>query len=267
VFVGGLHRSGTTPLTKVLGSHPEISRLSGTGVSEDEGQHLQNVYPRIRQHGGMGRFALSPAAHLTGESALATPHNAERLIAAWSPFWEDRPLLLEKSPANMIMGQFLQALFPGCHLIVVIRHPVAVSLAMQKWNPRLVARNGRRRVSMYGLVRHWLVAHRLLRADAPAIEHLHVVRYEDLVADPETSLGEIQRFLKLDEPFDARSLTRGRNEGYQKTWDAMRSRMIGRHVVKRIESEFRSEVAEYGYAIDRLSEVSSDFDVGRFVGP
>ena len=57
VFVGGLHRSGTTPLARVLGAHPEISGLSGTGVSEDEGQHLQDVYPRIRAHGGMGRFA------------------------------------------------------------------------------------------------------------------------------------------------------------------------------------------------------------------
>ena len=45
VFVGGLHRSGTTPFAKVLGEHPEVSGLVNTGVRKDEGQHLQPVYP------------------------------------------------------------------------------------------------------------------------------------------------------------------------------------------------------------------------------
>ena len=45
VFVGGLHRSGTSLLARSLEAHPSVSGFRDTGVPEDEGQHLQSVYP------------------------------------------------------------------------------------------------------------------------------------------------------------------------------------------------------------------------------
>lgn len=268
VFVGGLHRSGTTPLTRVLGTHPEISGLAGTGVSEDEGQHMQDVYPRIRAYGGMGRFANAPKAHLTAASPLATPENAARLYAAWEPYWDtDKRLLVEKSPGNLITTTFLQALFPGSAMIIVIRHPVAVALAMQKWNPLLLARNGRRRTTLPSLVRHWLRAHEVLRGDAPSVERLHVVRYEDLVADPVERLGEIARFLNLTSPLDASGLRGGLSSGYQQQWDAARSGSpLRRRARSIIDACYRAPVAEYGYDIDDLTRVSGPLEGSRLFG-
>ncbi|HET6876607.1 MAG TPA: sulfotransferase [Jatrophihabitans sp.] len=256
VFVGGLHRSGTTPLARLLAEHPEISGLSGTGVAEDEGQHLQDVYPRIRAHGGMGRFANAPAAHLTAESALVSDRNAARLVETWEPYWDLRKrLLLEKSPANMIMGGFLQALFPGSALIVVMRHPLAVALAMQKWNPLIVARNGRRRVSLAGLVAHWLHAHELLRRDAPGLTRLRVLRYEDLVAAPHAELSGIAELLGLSSPLAADAVRPGMGDRYQRQWDAMATgNPIQRHVRRTIETRFGDAIAEYGYDIRRIGE-------------
>jgi hypothetical protein len=265
VFVGGLHRSGTTPIARVLAQHPEISGLSGTGVSEDEGQHLQDVYPRIRVYGGMGRFANAAAAHLTSDSPLVSPGNAERLVAAWSPYWDlRRRLLLEKSPANLIMGDFLQALFPGSALLVVMRHPIAVALAMQKWNPRLIARNGRRRTSMSGLVQHWLRAHEVLREDAPKLARLHVLRYEDLVADPVSCLGAVADFLGLDGSLDPSTLSGNRSDQYKKQWDDMRTGgSVRRRLATMIAQRYGDVVAEYGYDIDRVGEVVAPLDVAR----
>src|SRR5690349_4227420 len=167
VFVGGLHRSGTTPLANVLGSHPEISGLLDTGVIENEGHHLQDVYPRIRTYGGMGRFAHSDRAHLTESSPLANVNSARRLFEAWAPYWDlDQRYLVEKSPSNMIMGRFLQALFPESSMIVIVRHPIVVALATTKWTPTIVSRNGRVRTSLPSLVSHWVKAHEVLRGDA-----------------------------------------------------------------------------------------------------
>ena len=112
VFVGGLHRSGTTLLARCLAAHPAIAGLSRTGVPEDEGQHLQDVLPTAQAMGGPGRFALRPEAHLTESSPLVSRDARERLLRAWEPYWDrTRPLLLEKSPPNLLRTRFLQALF------------------------------------------------------------------------------------------------------------------------------------------------------------
>ena len=56
VFVGGLHRSGTTVLAEMIASARSASGLENTGVMMDEGQFLQDVYPLGQKHqpGGLG---------------------------------------------------------------------------------------------------------------------------------------------------------------------------------------------------------------------
>lgn len=254
VFVGGLHRSGTTPLTRALAQHPGISGLHDTGVAEDEGQHLQEVYPRIRAYGGMGRFARAPEAHLTEASPLVSPASAQRLIDAWAPYWDlDRQLLLEKSPANMIMGRFLQALFPGSALIVVLRHPVVTALALQKWNPLLVARNGRRRTTLAGRVDHWAHAYELLRADLPALDRVEVIRYEDLVDRPADELARLQRLLDLEDPIPHDSLRSDRSDHYLVQWRAMATgSLVQRRIRRRIVDRYADAMLSWGYDPESL---------------
>jgi sulfotransferase family protein len=254
VFVGGLHRSGTTPLARALATHPQISGLTGTPAKEDEGQHLQDVYPKIRAYGGMGRFANAPAAHLTEASPLVSTASAARLLAAWSRYWDaEKPYLLEKSPSNIIMARFLQALFPDSHFIMVIRHPVVVALAMQKWNPPLVARNGRRRVSFPGLVAHWVRAHDILRKDADHLRSLHVVRYEDLVSDPERELGQVQQQLGLSAPIPVSGIRAGLSNVYAQQWTAMESgNPLQRWARRRVETRLAAGIARHGYDVHDL---------------
>src|SRR5262245_53351880 len=86
-FIGGMHRSGTTALCRLIASHPSVSSLSDTGVIEDEGQYLQTVYPTEATLGGPVRFGLHPDAHLTEQSSsVADAH--DNLLRAWSPFWD-----------------------------------------------------------------------------------------------------------------------------------------------------------------------------------
>jgi hypothetical protein len=255
VFVGGLHRSGTTPFANALAQHPDVSGLTDTGVSENEGQHLQDVYPKIRAYGGMGKFANAAQAHLTESSHLVTPASSQALLDAWEPFWDlSKSHLVEKSPSNLIMGRFLQALFPQSAMIIVMRHPVVVALATQKWTPRIVSRNGRWHTSLPGLVAHWVRAHEILWDDAPSLQRLHVMRYEDLVQHPDEELAAVQQLLGLDTPISGQSLTPGRSDRYAQQWEAMRTGSpLQRRRRKIIEDRLGPSIARFGYDVNDLS--------------
>lgn len=253
VFVGGLHRSGTSALARVLSEHPAISGLSGTGVKENEGQHLQSVYPPARAHGGPGRFAASSEAHLTESSPLISERNALELSRAWAPYWDmSRSLLVEKSPPNLIRGRFLQEMFPGSCLVVVVRHPVVVALSTAKWR-RFTSRRWWRYTTLHAMVRHWFQAYGRLREDASHLSRLHVVRYEELLADPLAELARLQQFLGLASPLSSEQFAAGHSERYQERWEQMLQSPVSKAVRRRIETDFADAADTFGYDVRDLT--------------
>ncbi len=253
MFVGGLHRSGTTPFAALLANHPDVSGLTGTNVHENEGQHLQTVYPAAMVYGGSGHFARDHRAHLTEASPLATPRSAAQLLEAWRPYWDlSRPVLVEKSPPNLIMGRFLQAMFPTAAFIMVVRHPVTVALSTKKWT-RLLSKRPWRFASLSALVEHWLIAHRLMLADLPFLQRALVVHYEDLVNHPGRELLRVRQFLELRTPLEA-GLSASHNVTYERRWAKLRSRpRPGAWQRRVIERRYGPQIAEFGYDVHDLT--------------
>lgn len=253
VFVGGLHRSGTTPLASALAQHSDISGLRDTRVREDEGQHLQSVYPRAKVYGGPGRFALAPEAHLTEGSSLATPDAADRLWDSWEPYWDTTAsYLVEKSPPNVIMGRFLQAVFPGSALVVVLRHPVVVALSTWKWR-RLASRHWRNHTTLEQMVAHWVAAYSTFLDDLPHLDRVLVVHYERLVAGPESELARIQALLGLPTPIPHESLTRSHSGRYESAWEELASGSVLERRQRRLIVERHAEaIARFGYSVRDL---------------
>ena len=56
-------------------------------VPEDEGQHLQDVFPRATETGGT-KFGCHDEAYLDEQSPLISPENAHRLWNSWSRWWD-----------------------------------------------------------------------------------------------------------------------------------------------------------------------------------
>ncbi|MGH7226473.1 MAG: sulfotransferase family protein, partial [Gemmataceae bacterium] len=121
-------------------------------------------------------------AHLTEADADHPEEIRRRLLMAWAPHWDlTRLVLVEKSPPNVIMTRFLHAAFPEAAFVMLMRHPVAVAVATQKWSHTGVG----------SLIGHWLVAYETMFADIAELDRVVVVRYEDLVAEPSATMRKV----------------------------------------------------------------------------
>lgn len=245
VFIGGLHRSGTSLLFKCLRDHPQISGFQDTGVPEDEGQHLQSVYPAAKRYGGPGRFGLDSSSYLDETSELVSENNARQIFAQWQRHLDLRkPVLLEKSPPNLIRTRFLQALFPNSYFIVLLRHPVATTYATKKW---------RRRMSVYTLLKHWLICHEQFNRDRRHIRSYYVQKYEDLVRNPEESLDKIYQFLGVAQAPLTQKIRPNINDKYLASWQKAKKGLLTRLYVRYMVGRFEDRVNEFGYSLKDLS--------------
>lgn len=271
VFIGGLHRSGTTLLHDCLADHPRVSGLSDTGVPMNEGQFLQDVYAPAgtrrklwpirylrpvapdfltsRGYGGPGRFGFDPGAHLTERAPLATPGSARRIFDAWAPYWQlDRPVLVEKSPPNLLRMRFLQALFPDTRFVALYRHPVAVSYATRRWAAHR---------PLHFLFDHWLHCYRVFEQDRAQLRHVLVLRYEDFITEPQATMDRMHDFLGLERIPVAREVSASGNVSYFRRWSAelQRGGVRGRYAAW-VRDRYEAAFQRYGYTLapERLGD-------------
>jgi hypothetical protein len=193
VFVCGLPRSGTSILGRNVARMEDCTGFQHTGVLEDEGRFLQDVYLTEDVCGGPGRFGFDPRAHLTEASPLLTRENVAKLRAGWHAYWDNsKTIFVEKTPANILMTRFLQAAFPNSYFIVIRRHPIPVCMAAQKWKMNVTP--------LYNMFEHWLHCHALYERDKKYLHHVYELTYEDYVEDQAKHHGEIAIFLGTHVP-------------------------------------------------------------------
>ena len=195
VFVGGSPRSGTSLLGRNIARMEDCTGLKNTGVFEDEGQFLQDVYPTASAYGGSSRCGFDPRIHRTEASHLLTPDNIRKLHAAWHVCWDNsKSIFVEKTPENFLMTRFLQAAFPNSYFVVVKRHPVPVSIGGQKWTVNITSLNR--------MFEHYLRCYRLFEDDRKYLKHVYELRYEDYVENPDKYHQEIAEFIgtRVPEP-------------------------------------------------------------------
>jgi len=256
IFVGGIHRSGTSALYKLIGSDPAVSIFRNTGVIEDEGQFLQDVIKPDGEFGGPGHFALKDEAHLT-ERSKQVANAKEHLFEQWSNYWDrDKPILAEKSPANMIRSRFLQAVFPNASFVFIMRHPIAACMATVKWTGAY----------MTTLIEHWINAHMILHDDLEHLERAVVLRYEDFTQQPQEYADALNTILGKRADVDWDIIKAGFNQKYYDRWKEGDFHLKEdfswpKHELKRwrnkwevvsIKRKYEESIQQFGYSFEGL---------------
>lgn len=244
IFVCGLHRSGTSLITKYLSDHPLVSGFRNTGVIEDEGQFLQTVIPLEIEFGGVGRFGFDPRAHMTETSPLNTDDNARRLISEWHSHWDvTKPVLVEKTPSNLLRMRLLDRLVQPSYFVVVTRHPIATCLATMKWTEG----------NLFSLFYHWVHCHRIARSDAMLLPSKVIwTSYETFVRQPNEELGRILHFLDLPPPPFRLPSFKNANDEYFALWKSQYCGDEDRAIAQRAPEHFRSAITRVRERLQRL---------------
>ena len=195
IFIGGLHRSGTSILNQIIGSSLKVSKHENTNKAEDEGQHFQTVYDSGKKHGGLGKFCFDKDYHYTEKSHLITNKNKKKLLNQWNKYWDTKNyIFVEKSPVNLIHTRFLQEFFKNTYFVIIIRHPLAVSRAtinmLMKFNDQnTVDKN------LNNYFDHWLLGYDIFLNDSKYLKKHIMIKYEDLCENPKKIISKIEFLL------------------------------------------------------------------------
>ena len=198
----GPQRSGTSLTARILNQHPKIA-------VPPESLFFNTMIPLRRYYGDL---SLTRNVHRLIDDVLRmpkvlhwspTPTRAQvlkhlvhpslggvfiALMEAWAEA-ERKPRWGEKSPHHVLFWSDIRSALPGVSVLLVIRdgRDVALSLRAARFGPKSVARAAHRWV-------RWMKGIEVVQKDLPA-HRIHIMRYEDLTTEPETTLRKVCHFL------------------------------------------------------------------------
>lgn len=213
IFVVGLPRSGSTLLEQMLAAHPQVegaSELNDLGeVIQSESQRRGQAYPDW-------------VAKATAQDWLRLGRDYLKRTARWRT---RKPRHTDKQPDNWKHVGVLRAMLPGAHIIDMRRDPLETAWSCFKQQFYQLPHFS---CDFTDIAAYMQLCERALdawRASDPA--HVHVQRYEALVAEPEAQLRSLLAACGLD--FDARCLAYASAERSVRTASAAQVRQSLRH--------------------------------------
>jgi hypothetical protein len=177
IFVIGSPRSGTTLLRLMLDAHPRIS-------CGEETHFLRDMEAMVGRHWGLlSSYGFDRRWWLERIADFYRRFQGEVLAATGKSRWAD------KDPTYTLHLEFLDALFPDAQYVHLLRdgHDVVASFR-ERWGYRSAVRAARTEW------RRYVTAARALGDRLPPAR-FHEVRYEELVADPESCARRLFAFL------------------------------------------------------------------------
>lgn len=183
IFVVGMPRSGTTLLERILGNSPEVA---SAGELLDFRSSLSIVADRF-----FG-LQLTPA-YVEALSGIDFDRVGQTYLERVSPKAMGRRFLVDKNPENFIHAGYIARALPQAKILCLRRNPMDACFSNLK---ELFSSDA------YGysydlgeLAEHYIRFHRLCEHWRSAFpEQFHVVEYESLVTEPESTAKQLMDF-------------------------------------------------------------------------
>ena len=229
-FLVGFPRSGTTLLDRMLSAHPDIEVL-------EEKSLFSSLHQDWSEPGTLEALAEVTTAQIADAREI---YRREMSRHRRSP---QRSLVIDKLPLNLAYLFLIHRLFPHAPILFLQRHPLDVCLSCYFQAFELEASMAYfldiQQTAKYYDAMMQVAALSLQQVANP----VHMMRYEDLVADPKAELGSCLEFLTVewDDSILEYRQTRGNasnTPSYQQVSQPLHSRSIGkwRHYTNQLES-------------------------------
>ena len=208
VFVVGMPRSWTSLIERIIAAHPKAAAAGETNILPEAWRSVVASLPKAGSVPDPSRIELksiSPAAS-----------KARARFTQWS---ENALRIVDKNPLNALRLGLVQPLLPGARVVHCLRDPrdTCLSNYVQQFESGLAFASDQTHLGRFynayrKLMDHWAVA-----LDV----HIHEIRLERLINDPEPEIRALIEFLGLD--WDDRCLHPERAE--VTTWTASRDQV------------------------------------------
>jgi tetratricopeptide (TPR) repeat protein len=184
VFLVGFPRSGTTLLQQVLAGHPDITTLEEQDNFRDAHQSL------LLAPGALERWSSLPEAEL-GKWRREYWDRVERK----TPASAKRATYLDKLPMNLAVLPVIHLLFPDAKFILALRDPRDVIVSCFR-NHFAINAAMFQFLSLEGAARYYDAVMTSAEVARERLQlALHIVRYEDVVADLRSEAMKLMDFL------------------------------------------------------------------------
>lgn len=255
VFLVGFPRSGTTLLEQMLDRHPALQVL-------DERPALERTIDALHALPGW------PAGNLDLGLARLDDGQCDQLRARYrdevARHVRGTGRLVDKYPLYLTRVAHIQRLFPAADWLLLLRHPCdcVLSCHFQAFGLNggaLAFASLESTARTYAAVMGYWEEQRVL-----AKPRVHVLRYEDLVADPGATLARLMASIRLEVSSDqlafpaavAARVRRINTPSYAQVAEAVHARAVGRW--RRYRAHFSAAtlahlapfVERYGYSLD-----------------
>lgn len=194
IFLVGVPRSGTTLLQRILDAHPDVAvapetffvrrfadRRKHYGKLGDP-RHLEKLLTDLIATPEFAEMGLDSAEFRSAVRGFASPSlEYHEVFAAWLDAYRARRgkrIVGEKTPNHLLAMRRLEDWFPNARFVHVVRDPRAVT---ESWRG-VPWTNG----SLEADAEVWRRYLETSRKEPPRRATCHVIRYESLIANPES---------------------------------------------------------------------------------